>query len=117
MALKKAVFVTLYRHHSALFNGPLLPSGSVTKSLLVEPRPKAHDLQGKQMRLRSLVLTLTVLTACDAPAPEDSGSICPSATDSCMNEENHQDCLDVEATCDGPVVVMESCPLQFGCES
>jgi len=69
------------------------------------------------MRIPSLLLALTVLTACDEPVSDDSGSICPSATDSCMNEENHQECLDAEATCDGLVMVMESCPLQFGCES
>jgi len=46
----------------------------------------------------------------------DADNECPLATDSCMNDENHQACLDVVATCDGNLLIMESCPLQFGCD-
>ena len=60
-------------------------------------------------------IALLVTIGCGS-TPEDTASVCPPPTDSCMNEENHQECLDVEATCTGYVSVMESCPLQFGCE-
>ena len=51
-----------------------------------------------------------------SPSDSSSASVCPPATEACMNEENHQDCLDVEATCTGEILTMESCPLQFGCD-
>jgi len=49
----------------------------------------------------------------------DSGlkSICPGVDESCMNTENHCNCLAHEALCPGQVMFLESCPLQFGCES
>jgi hypothetical protein len=61
-------------------------------------------------------------TACDTSATDSSATdtspawACPEPTDSCMNEENHQECLDVVATCEGEILIMESCPLQFGCD-
>lgn len=39
------------------------------------------------------------------------------ASDSCMNEDNFAECLAAEAECPGSVAVMESCPLQFACDS
>ena len=57
---------------------------------------------------------LLFLMACGA-SPEDTASACPPVTDPCMNEENYQECLEVEASCEGSLAVLESCPLQFGC--
>eukprot|EP00543_Licmophora_paradoxa_P001658 CAMPEP_0202447998 /NCGR_PEP_ID=MMETSP1360-20130828/6779_1 /ASSEMBLY_ACC=CAM_ASM_000848 /TAXON_ID=515479 /ORGANISM="Licmophora paradoxa, Strain CCMP2313" /LENGTH=1014 /DNA_ID=CAMNT_0049065353 /DNA_START=74 /DNA_END=3118 /DNA_ORIENTATION=+ len=43
-----------------------------------------------------------------------SSSICPGATESCMNENNYQTCRELEDTgCE--VMILESCPLQFSC--
>ena len=66
-----------------------------------------------------LIAALLLTAACSSGVPgegDDTASACPPVTDPCMNEENHQACLDVEASCDGSLSIMESCPLQFGCE-
>lgn len=66
-------------------------------------------------RMRSLLFLPFLLAACgttDAP----SESMCLEIEDdACMNEDNLQECLDAEAECPGTVLIMESCPLQFGC--
>gem|GEM_PF-3476253 len=62
------------------------------------------------------VLPLFLFLSCTSVV-EDTASYCPPLTDPCMNAENHQECLEVEATCEGVVLVAESCPLQFSCES
>ena len=51
----------------------------------------------------------------DQKAKDAYEGICPLPTDACMNIENHQACLDVEADCDSEIVFLESCPLQFAC--
>jgi len=33
-----------------------------------------------------------------------------------MNESNRAECLALAATCEGAIVQLESCPLQFACE-
>jgi hypothetical protein len=48
-------------------------------------------------------------------APSDPASRCPAPTDSCMNEDNHAQCLEIAASCDGEILQLESCPLQFAC--
>ena len=65
--------------------------------------------------LLSILFAVTALTGCADSAATDTGSICPPPTEACMNDDNYQECLDAEATCDGPIAIMESCPLQFGC--
>ena len=49
------------------------------------------------------------------PSQAAEESACPAPTDACMNAENYAECLSVEASCEGEVVHLESCPLQFGC--
>ena len=61
-------------------------------------------------------ILLLVLVGCGVSAA-DSASVCPAPTDPCMNEDNYQECLDAEASCTGNLVLLESCPLQFGCDS
>ena len=34
-----------------------------------------------------------------------------------MNEDNHAACLEVAASCEGDIVHLESCPLQFACSA
>ncbi len=76
-----------------------------------------------------LLLTALLLTAACTSAPNPSipetpnapGATapdprCPAPTDGCMNEDNHAACLEIAATCDGPIAQLESCPLQFACE-
>ena len=60
------------------------------------------------------LILLLVLVGCGVSAA-DSASVCPAPTDPCMNEDNYQDCLDVEATCNAGLLTLESCPLQFAC--
>ena len=60
------------------------------------------------------LLALLLMSACDTPV-DDTASSCPAVTDPCMNEDNYQDCLDVEATCNAGLLTLESCPLQFAC--
>ncbi len=65
-----------------------------------------------------LVVLSLVMAGCGAsPIDPTNGGVseCPAATDPCMNAENHADRLQVERECDGSVVHLESCPLQFGC--
>ncbi len=81
--------------------------------------------------LLAIALSLSlVATACDKPssatppvdpATEDDGATgtgtCAghAPTDTCMDENNFAQCQKMEAECPGEVLVMESCPLQFGC--
>ena len=67
--------------------------------------------------MRTLSIFL-LLTACATSSTNDTHttSMCPPINDACMNEDNYQECLDVEANCDGHILIMESCPLQFGCD-
>ncbi|TNE86976.1 MAG: hypothetical protein EP330_20420 [Deltaproteobacteria bacterium] len=60
------------------------------------------------------LIPLLLLFACGSTV-EDTASHCPPATDPCMDADLYQECLDIEATCDGGLLIMESCPLQFGC--
>ena len=69
------------------------------------------------------LFTATVLgaslfsVACDDSDDDTSSQwTCPEPTEACMDEENYQQCLDVTATCEGEILIMESCPLQFGCD-
>lgn len=82
------------------------------------------------LRTLSASVLLALATACTtaSPPPASTGgsspdavddkaeSMCPAPTDGCMNEENHKECLEVEAKCPGKVLTLESCPLQFACE-
>ena len=47
--------------------------------------------------------------------PEPQEDPCPAASEACMNEENRAQCLDLVAAGCENLLVMESCPLQFGC--
>ena len=47
--------------------------------------------------------------------PQDTASSCPPADEACMTEELYEECLEIEASCSGEILIMESCPLQFGC--
>ena len=85
------------------------------------------------MRIALLVATLLVPVACaatpaadapsapvaDAPAPgaetADAANRCPAADAPCMNAENHAQCQQLAASCDGEILQLESCPLQFSC--
>ena len=68
--------------------------------------------------MRRLIPLLLPLLSCGGDsAPNDTASACPLTTDACMNEDNRAECLEVESTCDGTLVFLESCPLQFGCEA
>jgi hypothetical protein len=60
-------------------------------------------------------LLIILLFSCES-AQQDTASSCPAVTDVCMDQQNHQECLDVESTCNGELLIMESCPLQFGCD-
>mmetsp|Transcript_10318 Transcript_10318/g.20683 ORF Transcript_10318/g.20683 Transcript_10318/m.20683 type:complete len:482 (+) Transcript_10318:105-1550(+) len=40
---------------------------------------------------------------------------CPTADESCMNENNYNACIELERQGCTQIVVLESCPLQFGC--
>ena len=69
------------------------------------------------------LFTATVLgatlfsVACDNADDDTSAQwTCPEPDEACMDEENYQQCLDVVATCEGELLIMESCPLQFGCD-
>merc|ERR1719329_180605 len=42
-------------------------------------------------------------------------SICGSATDACMNDENYAECLALESDGCDSILIMESCPVQFSC--
>lgn len=70
------------------------------------------------MSLRHLVVVpLLALAACPAPPDPDPG-FCTDlmeADSACMNEDNLADCEEANEACPGEVLVMESCPLQFGC--
>ena len=64
-----------------------------------------------------LSTSLILASGCDSSSDDTSASwSCPEPTDACMDEDNYQQCLDVVATCEGEVLIMESCPLQFGCD-
>ena len=67
--------------------------------------------------IASVLATALCLAACES-SPSDTGPAwtCPEPTESCMDEDNYQQCLDVTATCEGEILIMESCPLQFGCD-
>ena len=67
------------------------------------------------LETRAPLLLVLTLAACSTPTPADSTSACPAPEESCMNSENHAACLEVEATCDGELPFLESCPLQFAC--
>ena len=64
--------------------------------------------------------TLFLLAALLARAsPSNAQGVCArvAATDeACMNEENLQACQDLEASGCTNIAIMESCPLQFGCD-
>ena len=64
---------------------------------------------------RLLLLPLLALAACPEAAPDDTFCTDLMATSSCMNEDNLAECEAAAADCPGEVLVMESCPLQFGC--
>ncbi len=49
------------------------------------------------------------------PTPATGEARCPAADEPCMNADNHAACLEVAATCEGEIVQLESCPLQFAC--
>ena len=43
-------------------------------------------------------------------------SQCPGINEPCMNSENHAACIDLEERGCKSILIMESCPLQFGCD-
>lgn len=69
-----------------------------------------------------LSTSLILASGCDSSSNDSSSDdtspswSCPEPNDACMDEDNYQQCLDVVATCEGEVLIMESCPLQFGCD-
>ena len=63
-----------------------------------------------------LLGSLFGLACQSSPSDTSSAWTCPEPTEACMDEENYQQCLDVSATCEGEILIMESCPLQFGCD-
>ena len=69
------------------------------------------------MRFVSTQLLLAALLA--HASPSNAQGVCArvAATDeACMNEENLQACQDLEASGCTNIAIMESCPLQFGCD-
>ena len=69
------------------------------------------------MRFVSTQLLLAALLA--HASPSNAQGVCTrvAATDeACMNEENLQACQDLEASGCTNIAIMESCPLQFGCD-
>ena len=77
--------------------------------------PSYKESPLRRLHLFPLLCTWIFTLACDTEEPDER--VCPPPTDACMNEDNYQECLDVEADCDGNILILESCPLQFGCES
>lgn len=49
------------------------------------------------------------------PAVEPVQSVCGTATDSCMNDDNFVECRDLEDNGCDSIQIMESCPVQFSC--
>ena len=69
--------------------------------------------------MRALVF-VSLLFAIGCPGlPEDdddaAGNCEYTLEDPCMTADNLEQCEDASAQCPGMVMVMESCPLQFGC--
>jgi hypothetical protein len=62
--------------------------------------------------MRSFLFLL--LMGCGA-VPEDTASSCPVADDPCMTDELYEECLSLEESCSGGILILESCPLQFSC--
>ena len=54
---------------------------------------------------------------CNDDPEEPSDSQCPDPTLSCMNQENYAKCRDLEESGCQNILVLESCPLQFGCQN
>lgn len=60
------------------------------------------------------LLPLFSLAGCPEPDP----TLCTDLMETqpgCMTEENLPECEAANEACPGEVLVMESCPLQFGC--
>lgn len=64
--------------------------------------------------MRALLL-LSVLFALGCPSTSGSADCDYTLDDPCITADNLQQCEDMAAQCPGQVLVMESCPLQFGC--
>ncbi|MEM1034765.1 MAG: hypothetical protein AAGN82_30775 [Myxococcota bacterium] len=77
------------------------------------------------MRSTLMLLAATVAlaaVACGPSTPTPTGPDaasdprCPEPDAPCMNPDNHAACLEVAASCEGDIAVLESCPAQFACE-
>jgi len=56
-------------------------------------------------------------TTTSSPSLETTPPQCPAVTEPCMNEENFAQCTTlIENGCTQLLIIMESCPLQFGCD-
>ncbi|MDP2308353.1 MAG: hypothetical protein Q8P18_20205 [Pseudomonadota bacterium] len=63
------------------------------------------------------ILLLLPLLGCPEPFEPDP-SFCTDLMETqpgCMTEDNLAECEEANEECPGGVLVMESCPLQFGC--
>jgi len=50
------------------------------------------------------------------PSPTSGADMrCPAPNDPCMNADTHAQCMKVAASCEGEILQLESCPLQFAC--
>lgn len=68
-------------------------------------------------RLLSIIVGIYLILLSDA-AVISSYDECPDPSDSCMNEHNFDECLDlIDSGCDTVVVMPSSCPLQFICQT
>jgi hypothetical protein len=67
------------------------------------------------MRTGLLLLGLAVACAGDDDVPSTFCDDLMANDAGCMNEDNLAECKTAQAECPGNVLVMESCPLQFGC--
>ena len=61
---------------------------------------------------------LSFLIACSEKEDSASNFSCPTVEeDSCMTDELYQECLDVTESCEGAILIAESCPYaSFSCE-
>ena len=67
--------------------------------------------------VRSLLFLLFILSACELEPDEPAQSLCDDlmAAGDCMNDDNLLQCQEALAECPDGLLIMESCPLQFGC--
>jgi len=57
----------------------------------------------------------TITCPAEEANQEPAQSLCGSATDACMNDDNYAECRALEDDGCASILVMESCPVQFAC--